>query len=104
VGRVVYRKAWEAEWSRSTAGRAAFVGVADKIATGTRDELRRTGLTDDPPAREYLDDIHTDGTDKGARVYTTAPRAHFVEFGTIYRAPDAPMRNAARRFGRFRQG
>lgn len=104
MARVIYRKAWEAWYLRSSRGRAAFVGVADKIAGATRTELRRTGLLNDPPAREYIKSIYTAPTAKGARVYTTASRAHLVEWGTVDREPDAPMRNAARRFGRFTEG
>jgi hypothetical protein len=101
--KVTYRKAWEREYPRTPAGRAEFGKVAADIESATRDELRRTGLTDDPPAREYLAELASEPTADGARVYTTAPRAHFVEYGTIYREPDAPMRTAARRFGTFRE-
>lgn len=101
MGKVTYRKEWEAEFTRSAAGRTAFVGVADDIADDTRRELKRTGLVDDPPAREYIEAIHTEATASGARVWTDASRAHFVEFGTLYRDPDAPMRTAAARYGKF---
>ncbi len=104
AGRVRYRKAWEREFPRDAEGRRAFGRVADELVKATRDELRRTGLADDPPAREYLADLQHEPTDKGARVFTTASRAHLVEYGTLYREPDAPMRSAARRFGRFREG
>jgi len=96
--RVRYRREWEAEFTRQ---RPAFRDVAEAIKEETAAELERTGLVDDPPAREYLDELDTASTDTGARVFTTASRAHLVEFGTIYRDPDAPMRTAARRFGRF---
>lgn len=101
MGRVTYRKAWEAEFVASAAGRAAFVDVAETIRADTVDELKRTGLLDDPPAREYLAELDTEATDTGARVFTTAGRAHFVEYGTLYREPDAPMRTAARKAGKF---
>lgn len=103
AGRVHYRKAWEDEFNSSPLGRAKFRDVAEQILDATADELRRTGLTDDPPAREYLAELDTADTDDGARVFTTASRAHLVEWGTIYREPDAPMRTAAARFGRFRE-
>lgn len=101
MGKVTYRKEWEAEFTRSAAGRAAFEEVAEVILEGTADELKRTGLVDDPPAREYLAELGTEATSEGARVFTTAGRAHFVEWGTLYREPDAPMRTAARRVGKF---
>jgi len=79
-----------------------FVDVARRLEVAVADELERTGLVDDPPAREYLRELDHAPTDRGARVFTTASRAHLVEWGTIHREPDAPMRTAARRFGRFR--
>jgi len=101
AGRVRYRKAWEKELPGTTHGRRAFLATADELARATAGELKRTGLVDDPPAREYLRELETESTETGARVFTTAGRAHFVEYGTLYRDPDAPMRTAARKFGRF---
>lgn len=101
ANRVTYRKAWEREFVASADGRRAFLAVADDLRDATELELKRTGLTDDPPAREYLEELDTASTRDGARVFTTASRAHLVEWGTIFRDADAPMRTAARRFGRF---
>lgn len=104
MARVRYRKGWEREFPTTAAGRRTFIRVADRIKDSTADELRAGGLVDDPPAREYLRELDTATTSTGARVFTTASRAHFVEWGTLYRAPDAPMRTAARRHGRLRGG
>ena len=99
--RVKYRKAWEREFPRTSLGRRKFGKVGDRLVDDTKAELRRTGLVDDPPAREYLEELQHAPTDRGVRVFTTAGRAHFVEWGTYNRAADAPMRTAARRLGRF---
>jgi hypothetical protein len=104
TSRVRYRKEWEREFPRTALGRARFGAIADRLRSATASELRRTGLIDDPPAREYLAELDTAPTDRGARVFTTASRAHFVEWGTAHRSPDAPMRTAASRFGRFTEG
>jgi len=104
MARFRYRKAWEREFAGTAGGRVAFDRVAGRIADATADELRATGLRRDPPAREYLAELGHAPTSTGARVFTTASRAHFVEWGTALRAPDAPMRTAARRFGRLRGG
>ena len=101
ANRVRYRKAWEKEFPRSSGGRAAFGRIGDKLVTAVRQELKARGLLDDPPAREYLAELDHAPTDRGVRVFTTASRAHFVEWGTVHREADAPMRTAARRFGRF---
>lgn len=101
--RVTYRPEWEREFPRTPAGRAAFGKHAEQIKRATAAELKRTGLVDDPPAREYLAELDTAPTDTGARVFTTASRAHLVEWGTVHREPDAPMRTAARKFGRFKE-
>lgn len=102
AARVRYRKAWEREFPRTPGGRAAFLRKAGQIADQTADNLKAGGLASDPPAREYLAGLDTASTDTGAKVLTTGPRAHFVEFGTVHRAPEAPMRTAAARFGRLR--
>lgn len=101
ANRVTYRPAWEREFARSSSGKAAFLATAEDLKAATELELRRTGLVDDPPAREYLEELDVASTNDGARVFTTASRAHLVEWGTIHRDADAPMRTAARRFGRF---
>ena len=103
AARVRYRKAWEREFPRSGSGRRAFGRIGDKLVADTARELKATGLRDDPPAREYLDELDHVPTDRGVRVLTTASRAHFVEWGTRYRQADAPMRTAARRMGRFKE-
>jgi hypothetical protein len=102
--RVTYRKAFERDFPRSAGGRAAFGRIGDQLVTATKQELKASGLADDPPAREYLRELDHAPTDRGVRVFTTASRGHLVEWGTIYRQPDAPMRTAARRFGRFKEG
>lgn len=101
--RVKYRKAWEREFPRSAGGRVAFGRIGDKLVNDTKRELKATGLRDDPPAREYLAELDHAPTDRGVRVFTTASRAHFVEWGTSKREADAPMRTAARRMGRFKE-
>ena len=98
MGRVKYLKQWEKKAAPTLLRR-----VGETIRRDTATELRRTGLLDDPPAREYLAELDVVDTDTGVRVLTTAGRAHFVEYGTIYREPDAPMRTAARRAGAFRE-
>lgn len=100
--RVTYHKDWEQKFPTTALGRATFDRKAADIEADTVVELRRTGLDNDPPAREYLDELGHEPTDTGARVFTTAARAHFVEFGTYLRNADAPMRTAAARHGRFR--
>jgi len=99
--KVKYRKAWEREFARTSLGRAKFGRVGDQLVEATKVELRRTGLVDDPPAREYRDELQHAPTERGVRVFTTASRAHLVEWGTYLRDADAPMRTAARRLGRF---
>lgn len=90
--RVSYRRAWEDEFAATS---DALVGVARKIERETVAELKRGGLDDDVPAREYLEQLRAERTRTGARVVTFAERAHFVEWGTSLREPDAPMRTAA---------
>jgi len=101
TNRVRYRKQWEREFPKDPPGIAAFREIAEDLLDATKVELRRTGLNRDPLARRYLDTLDTGVTDTGARVYTDDPFAHIVEWGSIYKEPDAPMRTAARRFGRF---
>lgn len=101
ANRVTYRKAWEKEFPQTAGGRAAFTVVAGKLRSRVAHHLKATGLSKDPPAREYLAELGDAPTSTGARVYTTASRAHFVEWGTARRPADAPMRTAAREFGRF---
>lgn len=92
TARVSYRREWEAEFlARSD----AVVGVARRIERETVAELKRGGLDDDVPAREYLEELRSERTRTGGRVVTFAERAHFVEWGTLLREPDAPMRAAA---------
>lgn len=101
--KVRYRKKWEREFPRSAQGKRSFHEPAKKIAQRTKQLLRQGGLSGDPPAQEYHDDLQTEPTDEGARVFTEASRAHLVEYGTARRAPDAAMRAAAREFGKLRE-
>jgi len=101
AARVKYRRAWEREFARTSLGVAKFGRVGDRLLADTARELKRTGLAGDPPAVEYLAELQTAPTSTGVRVFTTASRAHFVEWGTYDRPADAPMRTAARRLGRF---
>lgn len=99
-----YRQQWEREWTESGEAGAAFVKVGGKIRDAVKQELRRSAnLNHDIPAREYLAELDVVATRTGARVLTTASRAHFVEFGTRFRRALAPMRIAARRFGNFKE-
>ena len=88
MGRVTYRKAWEAEFVASAAGRAAFVDVAETIRADTVDELKRTGLLDDPPAREYLAELDTEAT--GVRDTDPSNPSSY----TVGRPRDASLRKA----------
>jgi len=97
--RVRYRKAWERRFPRTRGGRRMFTATAGRLERRVATKLAETGLADDPPAREYKRELFHEPTRTGARVGTTASRAHFVEWGTVDRQPDAPMRLAAREFG-----
>lgn len=102
-GRFRYRKAFEREFPTSREGQATFRPVAEAIVAETRVELKRTGMLNDPLARDYYDTLEVGPTGSGYGVATTSPTAHIVEFGSIYKEPDAPMRTAGRRFGRWRE-
>lgn len=103
MGRFRWRRQFEREFPTSRDGVATFRPVAEAIVAETRVELKRTGMTDDPLARDYYDTLTTGPTGTGYGVATTSPTAHIVEWGSIYKEPDAPMRTAARRFGRWRE-
>jgi len=102
-GRFRYRQAFEREFPTSPDGVATFRKVAEAIVAETRVELKRTGLVNDPLARDYYDTLEAGPTGTGYGVATSSPTAHIVEFGSIHKEPDAPMRTAARRFGRWRE-